>query len=319
MSFLLLTLLAISIAVVAVGFFLSYKPQPEDSRAVYNVERSGRRFVATPSTPMRTRHLAETRRTGTRTRGLTMELAPRRSGASVSLSETLGYLFGGRVREPKPLAVTLVGLVSVFVLGLYALTILLPHSAIIGSLFFSSEAPPASASQSTPVSNSQYHATQALIRVGQLDPAQYSSTQEYNTWAYSACSTASMTEVINSYGHHYRITDILKVESQLGEITPQLGLLEDVGIQRTVAKFGFKTTWGYKLSLDQVINTANSGRPVIVSFPPSRYAGGHLVVVIGGDSQSVLLADSSIFNRHSISRAQFMQWWGGFSAIVIPN
>jgi predicted double-glycine peptidase len=128
-----------------------------------------------------------------------------------------------------------------------------------------------------------------------------------------------MTEVIDAYGHNYRITDILKVESQLGEITPQLGLLEDVGIQRTVAKFGFKTTWGYSLSLDQIIDTANSGRPVIVSFPPSRYPEGHIVVVVGGNGQSVLLADSSIYNRHSISRAQFMQWWGGFSAIVTPE
>ncbi len=165
----------------------------------------------------------------------------------------------------------------------------------------------------------QFNATQDLLRISQLDPAQYSSTQEYNDWAYSACSSAAMTEVINAYGHHYRITDILKVESQLGEITPALGLLEDVGIQRTVAHFGFKTSWGYKLSLDQVIATANQGEPVIVSFPPSRYPQGHIVVVIGGNGQSVLLADSSLYNRHSITRAQFTQWWGGFSAVVTPD
>ena len=248
-----------------------------------------------------------------------MELAPRRSEANISLSATLGHLFGGRIREPKPLTVTLVGFISVFVLGLYALTILLPHSAIIGSLFFYGEAAPASANQNAPAHPPQFNATQALIRISQLDPAQYSSTQEYNTWAYSACSAAAMTEVINAYGHHYRITDILKVESQLGEITPQLGLLEDVGVQRTVAQFGFKTSWGYKLSLDQVVDTANSGRPVIVSFPPSRYPDGHIVVVTGGNGQSVWLADSSIYNRRSITRAQFMQWWGGFSAIVTPE
>jgi len=128
-----------------------------------------------------------------------------------------------------------------------------------------------------------------------------------------------MTEVINAYGHHYRVTDILKVEAQIGEITPQLGLLEDIGIQRTVAHFGFKTTWGYNLSLDQVITTANHGRPVIVSFPPARYAGGHLVVVVGGDSKYVLVADSSLWNRHAITRAQFLSWWEGFYAIVTPN
>jgi predicted double-glycine peptidase len=318
MTFLLLALFAISIAVIAIGFFLSYKPQAQHSRAVYSFPRDGRRGIETTPAPIRARRVAEMGRAGTRTRQWTMELAPRRSAASVSLSETLGHLFGGRGREPKPLVVTMVGLVAVFVLGLYALTILLPRSAIIGSIFFYGQVPPASASQNAPANNPQFNATQALIRISQLDPAQYSSTQEYNTWAYSTCSAAAMTEVINAYGHHYRITDILKVESQLGEITPQLGLLEDVGIQRTVAQFGFKTTWGYSLSLDQIIDTANHGRPVIVSFPPSRYPDGHIVVVIGGNGQSVLLADSSIYNRHSIPRTQFMQWWGGFSAIVTP-
>src|SRR6266853_1192816 len=90
-------------------------------------------------------------------------------------------------------------------------------------------------------------------------------------------------------------------------------------IQRTAAQFGFKTTWGHNLSLDQVIDIANHGRPVIVSFPPDRYAGGHLLVVTGGDANYVYLADSSLWNRHSLSRNQFLQWWEGFSAIVTPK
>ena len=60
------------------------------------------------------------------------------------------------------------------------------------------------------------NASQRLVRISQLDPNQYSSADEYNTWAYSACSAASMTEVFNAFGHHYRITDILKVEAQFG-------------------------------------------------------------------------------------------------------
>ena len=316
MTLLLLTLLAVSMAVVVAGYLLSSKPRMQDTRAIYNVGRSGRRIVDPAPMPMRARRLAETGRA--RTREFTVELAPRR-GASISLSATMVRLFGGRGHEPKPLVVILVGLISVFVLGLYTLGALLPRSAIIGSIFFYGQVPPASASQNGPANNSQFNATPALLRISQLDPGQYSSTQEYNTWAYSACSAAAMTEVINAYGHHYHITDILKVESQLGEITPQLGLLEDVGIQRTAAHFGFTTTWGYKLSLDQIIDIANHGRPVIISFPPSRYPQGHIVVVTGGNGQAVTLADSSLYNRHSIARTLFMQWWGGFSAIVTPN
>ena len=128
-----------------------------------------------------------------------------------------------------------------------------------------------------------------------------------------------MTEVFDSYGRHYRITDVLKVEAGIGEITPQSGLLEDIGIQHTAARFGFNTQWGHNLSLDQIIAVANSGKPVIVSFPPDRYAGGHLLVVTGGNSNTVKLADSSLWNRRILSRAQFLNWWEGFYAIVTPQ
>jgi hypothetical protein len=87
-----------------------------------------------------------------------------------------------------------------------------------------------------------------LVRIGQLDSGQYASVQEYHTWAYSTCSTAVMTEIANYYGGSYRITDILAVENRIGEITPDRGLLEDAGIARTMAYFGFVTSWGYSLS-----------------------------------------------------------------------
>ena len=35
--------------------------------------------------------------------------------------------------------------------------------------------------------------------------------------------------------------------------------------------------------------------------------------------QSEKLADSSLWNRQSLSRAQFLQWWEGFYAIVTPK
>jgi len=165
----------------------------------------------------------------------------------------------------------------------------------------------------------QLNASQQLVRISQLDPVQYSSSEEYNTWAYSACSTASMTEVFNAYGHHYRITDILNVEAQIGEITPAQGLLRPEGIEHTAAQFGFKTTWSNAWSLDQVIKSANRGNPVIVSFPPDRYDGGHLLVVTGGNDTTVYLADSSAWNRRSLSIAQFLQWWEGFAALVTPQ
>jgi hypothetical protein len=172
---------------------------------------------------------------------------------------------------------------------------------------------------STAAHMDQLNASQQLMRISQLDPAQYNSPAEYTTWAYSACSAASMTEVFNAYGHHYRVTDILNVEAQIGEITPAQGLLRPEGIEHTAAQFGFKTTWGNAWSLDQVIEAANRGNPVIVSFPPDRYDGGHILVVTGGNGTTVYLADSSGWNRRSLSSAQFLQWWEGFAAVVTPQ
>jgi len=158
-----------------------------------------------------------------------------------------------------------------------------------------------------------------LLRISQLDPRQYRSTAEYTTWAYSTCSTAAMTEVMNYYGWHMRLTDVLAVESRIGAITPELGLVEDVGIARTVAHFGLHTTWGYQFSLDQVIGMANQGTPVIVGFPPERYPGGHLLVVTGGNTTRVLVADSSIWNVRSFTRSRFLHLWAGFAAVITPR
>lgn len=163
------------------------------------------------------------------------------------------------------------------------------------------------------------NASSSLTRLSQLDPQQYSSTEEYNTWASSACSAAAMTEVLNAYGLHLRIQDVLQVESSLKYITPLDGLTQEVGIAETVKRFGFQTTWGDHWTLDQILSNANEGSPVIVSWPPSRYQGGHLVVVTGGDSTTVFLADSSAWNRTRISRQQFQTWWAGFAAIVVPG
>jgi hypothetical protein len=206
------------------------------------------------------------------------------------------------------------GLVALFLLGFSLVNMALPHPLLWTSVFFSS-----SNSSTTPVAApAVYTASQHLQRLGQLDPAQYNSTQQYNTWAYSACSAASMTEVMDAYGRKYRITDVLSVEANIHEITPELGLLEESGIQHTGAQFGFKTTWGHNLSLDQVIAAANHGTPVIVSFPPAKFPGGHILVVRGGNSTTVDLADSSRLDWTQLSRTHFLQLWGGFSAIMTP-
>jgi hypothetical protein len=171
----------------------------------------------------------------------------------------------------------------------------------------------------SPLSTGGTNSAMRVVRINQLDPAEYNSTAEYNQWAYSACSSAVIAELLNALGGTFRIHDILAVEAARHDITPTLGLISEAAFADTVAQFHGQTSWGHTLPIDQVISTANSGTPVAVSFPPDRYAGGHLLVVVGGNADSVLVVDSSAHDFTSITRTQFMQWWGGFSAIVTPK
>lgn len=162
--------------------------------------------------------------------------------------------------------------------------------------------------------------TGAITRIAQLDPAQYNSEQDYITWSPSTCSAASMAEVMNAYGLHVRVADVLTVEAALHEISPDLGMLNgSESIAHTVAHFGFQATQMTMTTLDQVIHVANAGHPVIVAFPPARWTGGHLLVVSGGDAQSVSLVDSSILNMHSMARSTFLLYWVGFAVVVMPT
>ena len=226
------------------------------------------------------------------------------------------------------LGVVLVSVV-LFSLGMSVLQPVLNRTAV-GSFFIPAESAPTatavakSTSAAKTAAQSSFASAKAvtslLVRINQLDPAQYASTSEYNTWADSTCSSASMAEVINAYsGKHYRVTDILKVEVQLKQITPELGLLQNSGIGLTVAKFGFASTYLNSTSLDTIVKIANQAHPVIVNFPPSRWPGGHLLVLRGGQGDNVSLTDSSTLNMQTMARSKFLQYWGGSGIVVYPK
>jgi Peptidase_C39 like family len=314
MPLMLVTLFAFALLVTLAGFFLSFKSQVHGQKVSFRQPRPGRQMIddrrRVNNVPRRASRydLPDYERSG--------RMVDNRATRALSIPSLGGQLGRRRAGEPVPWTVVVIGVVSVFVLGLFAFNLFMPHTVFnLTWLSNSSQA------QSTPSASQPklYGASKNLARLGQLDPGQYSSAQEYSLWAYSACSSAAMAEVINAYGHHFRVTDILKVEASMNEITPSLGLVEDIGVARTMAKFGFKTTWGYTLSYDQVVATANQGEPVIVAWPPSHYDGGHVLVVVGGNSQNILLADSSRYDRHSLTRTQFMKWWAGFSAVATPQ
>lgn len=320
-----LVLFAIALVTTLVGIFLSPKSQSRRLQGEYTAvpkEKSVTRVApASPRPRARWADIAESEvaplkvrasRTQAQIPAVRPQVIRPRVTKNAAAVRAIDLGLGERLGSWK---VFVPALAMVFLLSFYLLNTALPHPLLWAPVFFGS-----ANQQATPAATTApvYTATQHLLRLGQLDPDQYNSTQEYDTWSYSACSSASMTEVINSYGHNYRITDILTVESKIHEITPQLGLLEESGIQHTGAQFGFKTTWGHDFSLDQVIAAANHGTPVIVSFPPYKYPGGHILVVRGGNASTVYLADSSRLNMTQLTRTRFLQLWGGFYAIMTP-
>lgn len=165
----------------------------------------------------------------------------------------------------------------------------------------------------------------ALTRINQWTVSQYNNGQY--VYAASACSAAAMAEVINYYrDDKYRIADILTAAIDVNAISTELGLLNGyISIRNTVARFDahyaetFTTTDMSGSSLDAIIATASSGKPVIVGWPPTPHtwwSGGHLLVVRGGDARNVQLADSSSYNTQTLSRATFLKRWGGFAVLI---
>lgn len=167
-------------------------------------------------------------------------------------------------------------------------------------------------------------ASQRLVRINQTDEAQYASAGEHDTWAYSTCSTASMVEVFNAYGYHYRITDVLQVQARIGAVSSSLGLLYPTGIDDTARQFGFVTITLSTPTINQVVDMANQGTPVIVNFYGAPdWPAGHFLVVVGGNHSTVKVADSSIVNHgqgmQDISSAYFQTYWHGDAKILKPS
>lgn len=318
MVILLLTLLGIALTITFVGLWLS-------STKVHVSNQQIKSYTERGGPTRRNRGVGEPRginlQAGGRGRGGRYSIpVARRSWASMAMSVNVADALRWRNGKPSSWLGILFILLALFGFCLVTLKTLAFGPGLVVDTSLSDATATAVQKMTTPDPFvGLAGASGSLKRVGQLDHAQYVSNNEYSQWAYSACSAASMTEVINAYGHNYRITDILKVEADIGAITPDLGLVEPAGIDRTVDRFGFKSVWLKNPSLNDVLKVANDGRPVIVNWPPARWAGGHILVVRGGNDQNVFLADSSAYNFQSMSRARFSQLWAGFAVAVVPK
>jgi hypothetical protein len=159
-----------------------------------------------------------------------------------------------------------------------------------------------------------FSASARIVRIDSAVRMQYYTDYQYQVWSYSSCSGISMEEVLNSYGRHYIAADILMVEQTMGIWDTYDGLTGgEKGMARLAAYYGFQTSPNPPRTLQGLILAANKGFPVIIGSP------GHIMVIKGGDANFVYVVDSSPANRTIMTHDQFMNFWDGFSVLVIPE
>ena len=148
----------------------------------------------------------------------------------------------------------------------------------------------------------------------QSNRAEYNNDNpEWQLWAYSACSGCAMAALLDAYGAQkngkpLNCGDVLEVEYQLGVYDPgttpsnSVGLLSpgQQNLAKTAAHFGFASDYSKNFSLDDLINLANSGTPSIIAIPT------HVMIITGGDSGHVMLADSGGLHLKIVTRDQFL-------------
>ena len=190
-------------------------------------------------------------------------------------------------------------------------------------------------STSVPLSFPVKNTSSTVTALSQADKTHYNNENpEWSIWSYSACSGCAMAAIMDAYGAtlHGRplnCGDVLEVENRLSVYSPvnEWGLItgEPDELAQTATQFGFTGYYTQKLSLDDLITLANAGIPSIVRIPT------HIMILTGGDSQNVFLADSGGLHLSKVTRNQFLHglpgsrlyagqsWMTGWYIILTPN
>ena len=160
----------------------------------------------------------------------------------------------------------------------------------------------------------QLTASERVIVHHQANRVEYNNdTPEWQVWSYSACSGCALAALMDAYGAQkngkpLNCGDVLEVEYKLGVYDPgttptnSRGLLPpgQIGLDKTAAYFGFASDYSKNVTLDDLIAMANSGTPSIISIPT------HVMIITGGDSKNVKLADSGGLRLTAVTREQFL-------------
>ncbi len=155
----------------------------------------------------------------------------------------------------------------------------------------------------------------------------YDSRAQFNRWAGSACSAASLAEVLTAYGlPHMTIGRIIR---EMGaDISPTWGLLTYNAFNKVVSKYGLRADVylaNNPLSYKQMLYLTNTlGIPVLVNMRATTgyfhfLSGGHVLVMTGGNSSRIRLTDSSLYYMKSLPIGTYDQMARPRNVVIVPK
>jgi hypothetical protein len=155
----------------------------------------------------------------------------------------------------------------------------------------------------------------------------YDSRAQFNQWAGSACSAASLAEVLTAYGlPHMTIGRMIR---EMGaDISPAWGLLTYNAFNKVVSKYGLRADVylaDNPLSYKQMLYLTNTlGIPVLVNMRATTgyyhyLSGGHILVMTGGNSSRIRLTDSSLYYIKSLPIGTYNQMARPRNVVIVPK
>lgn len=162
---------------------------------------------------------------------------------------------------------------------------------------------------------------QPIIQLLRCD--QYDSMQQCQDFGDAACSAATTTEVLTAWGVP-KITIGRVIDEMGSDISMYGGLLTHAGFGLVAAKHGFRADLSSSLTYNQMLYITNTlGIPLIVdvriSYGYYRFlAGGHFLVMTGGDQNGVSIVDSSTYYIHYLPKDIFYSMFTGQTTLLVP-
>jgi len=253
-----------------------------------------------------------------------LQLIPRTSPALPSVTIKQGWFHHSSPRVTA-IKLILIGLVVFSVLGATfatagggAVTNFLVR-ALESVIPYSAPARPASA---TTVAQRVHPIIQADTNAG------YDSLQQHDIWWDSACSAATMTEILHAWGVQKvtigQLIDVMYAHSP-PYITPWGGLMTPDAWNYVMSNYRMHAAVHTNRSMgyDSIVSvTQKQGIPIVLGIRGGSYypalSAGHFLVVVGGDATGLRIVDSSLYRITYMTLDQFNYLWDGLTVVITP-